>query len=275
MTEKVLSYPRGQVGDYDGVVQTRSWDCGPASAQIILAAQGIDKTEDWLIQQIGTTTAGTNHAGLVAKVLDQLLPGSGYGGGGTVWLSVDPPSRAQVEKLWADVTRSIDANRGVVLNFESPPNNRPHGTRGSVSPNYPTSAVTIYHYTAGMGYAQDPDGSRHIWVADPGFSPFGYWCALEQVASLIVPHAYAYASTAPIVTPPAPAPAPTPAPAPVDRLDRLWVEWNAFEFGDLDAIGVIVAGAKANDPRAVKALAHLERVNPTALQSFINRKAAA
>ena len=69
--------------------------------------------------------------------------------------------------------------------------------------------------------------------------------------------------------------APTPAPAPVDRLDRLWVEWNAFEFGDLDAIGVIVAGAKANDPRAVKALAQLERVNPTALQSFINRKAAA
>ena len=272
MTEKVLSYPRGQVGDYDGVIQTRSWDCGPASAQIILAAQGIDKTEDWLIGQIGTTTAGTNHAGLICPTLNSLMPGSGYV---PVWLSVDPPSRTQVDKLWADVTRSIDANRGAILNFESPPNNRPHGTRGSVSPNYPTSPVTIYHYTAGMGYAQDPDGSRHIWVADPGFSPFGFWCALEQVASLIVPHAYAYASTAPIVTPPAPPAPPAPAPVPADRLDRLWIEWNALEFGDPDAIGVIVAAAKTQDPRAVKVLAQLERVNPTALQSFINRKAAA
>ncbi len=267
MTEKTLSYPRGQVGDYDGVAQTRSWDCGPATAQIILAAQGVDRTEDWLIGQIGTTTAGTNHAGLICPVLNQLLPGSGYT---AVWLPNDPPSSAQIEKLWADVKRSIDANRGVVLNFESPPNNRPHGTRGSVSPNYPANLSTIYHYTAGMGYADDGPGGRHIWVADPGFSPFGFWCSLEQVASLIVPHAYAYASTAPIVAPPAP-----PAPAPVSRVDELWIEWNALQFGDPDAIGVIVAAAKGKDQRAVKVLAQLEKVNPVALQSYINRKAAA
>jgi hypothetical protein len=264
--EKVLSYPRGRVGEYDGVAQTRSWDCGPASAQIILAAQGIDKSEDWLIGQIGTTTAGTNHAGLITPTLNQLLPGSGYV---PVWLSNDPPSRAQVEKLWADVKRSIDADRGVILNFESPPNNRPRGTRGSVSPSY-SGSNTIYHYVCGMGLAQDADGSRHIWVADPGFSPFGYWCSLEQVAVLIVPHAYAYASTAPL-----PTPAPTPSPDLSDRLTRLWTEWNALEFGDLTSIGVIVAAAKAGDSRANVVLNKLEQVNPSALQGFINRKAAA
>lgn len=188
--EKKLDYPRNIVP------QERFWDCGPASAQIVLASQGIQKDEQWLIDQIGTNENGTNHAGLIAPVLNNLLPGSGYK---AVWMPNDPPSRPQIEQLWLDVKKSIDSNRGVILNFEAPPNNFPRATRGDTSPEY-RGGNTIFHYVAGMGYADDGPGGRHIWIADPGFRPFGYWCSLEQVASLIVPHAYAYASSAPVVT---------------------------------------------------------------------------
>jgi hypothetical protein len=206
--EKILSYSRSAVGPYDGVPQQRSWDCGPASAQIILQSAGVLRDEQSLIDQIGTTVNGTNSAEYIVPVLNRLLPGSGYR---AVWISREPVAKAQIEQLWKDVTRSIDANRGVILNFEAPPNNFPRGSNGSSSPQY-RGYNTIYHYVAGMGYAVDSKGGRHIWVADPGFRPFGYFCSLEQVATLIVPHAYAYAATAPVVNEPAPAPAPAPAP---------------------------------------------------------------
>jgi hypothetical protein len=34
-------------------------------------------------------------------------------------------------------------------------------------------------------------------VADSGFWPFGYWCAFDQVATLIPPKGYTYADAAP------------------------------------------------------------------------------
>lgn len=205
--EKVLAYSRASVGAYDGVPQQHPWDCGAATVQIIAQAAGVNISENDIINRVNAYVAagdridtdGTNHAGLLTPLLDQLLPGSGYK---TVWLPKDPPTKAQVEQLWKDIVKSIDAGRGVILNFEAPPWNFPRATRGDTSPEY-RGSNTIYHYTAGMGYAVDADGSRHIWVADPGFRPFGYWISLEQVASLIVPHAYAFASTAPaVVTPP-------------------------------------------------------------------------
>lgn len=45
-----------------------------------------------------------------------------------------------------------------------------------------------------MGYA-GAGNSRRIWVADSGFSPYGYWISLAQLASLIPPKGYAYATT--------------------------------------------------------------------------------
>lgn len=273
--EKVLQYPRQSIAEYDGVPQQKSWDCGPASAQVILASAGIHKSEDYLIKRIGTTTAGTNHSGLITPILNEYLPGSGYK---VTWISKEPVPSHQVEALWDGVVKSIDGNRGCIFNFVAPPSNFPRGTRGSTSPEY-RGWNTIYHYVAGMGYAKDNDGSRHFWIADPGFRPFGYWCSLEQVASLIVPHSYAVATTAKAVTPP-PKPAqpkPEPKPEPVivapDRLELLWQEWNAFTFDDIDAVESIVLRAKAGDARSIEALARLERSNPTALKTYLARKA--
>lgn len=271
--EKVLPYSRSAVGAYDGVQQRFSFDCGPASAQIILAAQGIYRTEEWLIDKIGTTINGTNSAECITPTLNELLPGSGYT---SVWLSREPVPDKQVDKLWADLTRSINAQRGVILNFEVPPGQPIRTSRGSVAPPYPRNQTT-YHYTAGMGAALDADGSRHGWVADPAaFGGItGYWCRIEEIARLIVPHAYAYAATAPIVVD-KPTPGPTPTPAPVDlsdKLTRLWTEWNAVEFGDQDAIATIARAAQSGDARATYALGKLEQINPAALQAFITRKA--
>ena len=264
--EKILKYPRNIVP------QERSWDCGPASAQIILASQGIHKDEQWLIDQIGTTINGTNHSGLITPVLNNLLPGSGYT---VVWIHKEPVPQTQVETLWKNIVKSIDGNRGAILNFVAPPNNFPRGSNGSTSPSY-RGSNTIYHYVAAMGYAVDRSGGRHIWVADPGFKPFGYFCSLEQVATLIVPHSYAFAATAPKVVSPPPAPPVSPPKdqsVPLtDTLEELLMEWNAIEYGDMGAIESIVKAAQAGDPHGSAALGLLERENPSALQAFITMR---
>ena len=275
VNERVLDYSRSIVA------QEKSWDCGPATAQIILNSAGVNQSEDWLIGQIGTTEAGTNHAGLITPVLNSLLPGSGYT---AVWLPKDPPSKPQVEKLWADVTKSIDCNRGVVLNFEAPPNNFPRGTRGSVSPDY-RGLNTIYHYVAGMGYADDGPGGRHVWVADPGFRPFGYWCSLEQVATLIVPHAYAWASTAKPVKPTLPAPKPpmppTPPPAPIltwkmNVNPDVLLAKSLAEIGYAPALELLADMARSDNKQdsdiAKLILANIERTNPVVLQQYLKGK---
>lgn len=283
--EKVLDYPRGRQGDYDGISQTKLWDCGPASVQAILSAAGVLKSEDWIINEANAYLAagdkigvnGTNHAGLLCPLLNRLLPGSGYT---EVWV---PQSTSQaVETFWTNAKRSLDAGRGVLLNFEVPPWQGVKTSRGSTPPPYPTGSTT-FHYTAGLGYAVDPDGSRHIWVADPAAfgGVTGYWVEVSFLVLLIVPHAYAYAATANAVTQPAPQPIPAPAPKPPapavdlsDRLTRLWTEWNALQFGDLDAIAALAQAAKNGDTRATYALGRLEQINPAALKSFITRKAA-
>lgn len=242
--EKVLSYSRSALGAYDGVAQQHPWDCGPASAQIVLQSAGVIKSEQWLIDQIGTTTNGTNHSGLITPVLNKLLPGSGYK---VVWITKEPVSGADVSALWSNVTKSIDGGRGCIFNFVAPPWNFPRGSNGSSSPNYRGNS-TVYHYVACMGYAVDSRGGRHFWIADPGFSPFGYWCSLEQVASLIVPHSYAYASTPPQIAPPAPLPQ-----APAESAPESPTEPPSHITERLLAVlGELLALIEANNPELLR-----------------------
>lgn len=238
----------------------------------MLQAAGIERSEDWLIQQIGTSTAGTNHCGLITPVLNALLPGSGYK---VEWLTKDPATAAQVEALWKNVSRSINADtpRGCILNFVSPPWNRPKGTRGSVSPDY-RGNNTIYHYVACMGVVDDGPGGRHFWIADPGFPPHGFWCSVEQVAQLIVPHSYAYAADVVVSAKPKTEPATAAAAIKQPDWDAVWlthIDHLAVTYGDVDAVGWLVKAAKT-DSRAKRALARLENTNPAALQQFLATK---
>ena len=214
MTEHVLNY------DHSVVPQEYGWDCGPASTQVVLNGRGVIQSEDALIPTEGTTVNGTNDISCVAPALNQFLPGANY----QFSYINEPPSQADRDQLWAHITQSIDAGYGLVLNFVAPPSNYPVGVKGSQSPSY--GGGTVYHYVSCMGYDDDPV-LRAVWIADPGFRPFGYWISLDQCASLIAPKGYTYSTAAPVV--PAPAPSPAPEPAPAEPQDTLWADVSEFQ----------------------------------------------
>ena len=260
MSEKVLHYDHSQ----QVVAQEKFWDCGPASTQIVLNGVGVTMSEDQLIRELGTTTDGTNTVEQALPVLNRETKGR-YA---AVWMPNDPPSAEQVDMLWSNIRNSIDAGFGCVLNFEVPSSNFPKGTRGSTSPSYRGSK--IWHYVACMGYADDGPGGKHVWIADPGFQPFGYWMSLHQCATAIPPHAYAYATvkaaSVSVTPPPKTSPPPlavgfsshsgyrTPGEGAIGGLDAftisddamlhtLFVEESATMAGDLDSIHRILRSA--------------------------------
>ena len=262
VTEKVLKYDHSQ----QRVAQEKFWDCGPASTQIVLQGAGVDMSEDQLIRELGTTTDGTNTVEQALPVLNRVTNGQYK----AVWLAHDPPSQSETDALWDNIKGSIDAGFGCVLNFEVPSSNFPRGTRGSVSPSY--RGHKIWHYVACMGYADDGPGGKHVWIADPGFAPFGYWMSLQQAASAIPPHAYAYASAQaaqehPVLAPVSHTEAPeqqsgvssrsayrTPGEGPLGPLEsvalnddallhQLWIEWSAVTIGDVESVYRVVRSA--------------------------------
>ena len=182
--EKVLPYPRDQV------TQDTIYNCGPASAQTIIRSKtGKLHTEATLGSQLGTHRGGTDYVGQFPAVLNRHLPGAGYRHQD---MPNDPPTQAQIDKLWRDITGSINAGYGVVANIVAPPSNYPRAVAPStISPAY--GGGTVYHYFAIMGYA-GAGASRRVWVADSGFYPYGYWLSLSQLATLIPPKGYAYAT---------------------------------------------------------------------------------
>lgn len=182
MTEHVLQY------DHNVTPQEKSWDCGPASTQVVLNGRGVIVSEDELIPQEGTTENGTNDVDNIVPVLNKYLPEAGYQ---SVHMPNDPPTQAEKNALWNHIVESINSKHGVVANIVAPPSNYPRGVKGSVSPSY--AGGTVYHYIPLMGYDDDPT-LRAVWVADPGFSPFGYWVSFDQLATLIPPKGYAYST---------------------------------------------------------------------------------
>lgn len=182
--EKVLPYKRDLIG------QDTFYNCGPASVQTIVgAATGNYPAESTLGSKLGTSSRGTDYIGQFPKVLNEYLPGKyvhrdlpGY------------PDGAGKDVIWQHLKGSVDAGFGAVVNIVAPPSNYPKAVYPSTdSPRY--AGGVVYHYIAVMGYRDD--GVRKLWIADSGFSPYGYWITLDQLTSLIVPKGYAYATAQP------------------------------------------------------------------------------
>lgn len=183
MTDKVLPYNR------ETVPQETGYWCGPASTQIVLDTRNIHFAEADLAAQCGTHTGGTDYIGQITAVLNNHIHDAEYI---TVDLPNDPPTAAEVEEFWRNLSTSIDAGFGLVMNFISPANNPPRPIKGSgPAPNFYGSS-TIYHYTTAMGKGYEGD-RRAVWVADPGGHPFGYWLTLEQTVLLCAGKGYSYA----------------------------------------------------------------------------------
>ena len=201
--EKVLQYDRSIVGQ-----ETGYW-CGPASTQIVLSARHLAVTEAELARIIGTTVNGTDYIGQIEKrALDKYLPEAQYT---TVDLPNDPPTQQQTDEFWARLVAAVDGGYGLVMNWVAPASNAPRGIKGSQSPSG-YGSHTIYHYVTAMGYAED-NGVKAVWVADPGFRPFGYWITLQQCMTLMPPKGYTYpaavkAAATTVSAPTAPRPQP-------------------------------------------------------------------
>lgn len=187
VTEKRLDYPRDQV------TQDTYYNCGPASAQtIIRAATGKLLSEVDLGAELGTHKGGTDYIGQFPKVLNKHLPAGEY-----TYTNVPDYLDDEGKQAMFDHFRDgVDAGFGSVANIVAPPSNYPKASYTSTqSPAY--SGGTVYHYIAVMGYAIDSAGQKHLWIADSGFRPFGYWITLDQLAGLIVPKGYAHPTATP------------------------------------------------------------------------------
>jgi hypothetical protein len=156
--------------------QTGYW-CGPAATRIALSAKTSSlPSQQQLANELPTTTNGTDWIGQVTRVLNNRLGTSYYE---TKEMPNDPPTQAQRNLLWQDITYDVDRGWALVANIVAPASNHPPGY-----PNY-----TIYHYFTVIGY--DSSDST-VLIADPaGFAPTAtYWLTFNQLATLIPPKGY-------------------------------------------------------------------------------------
>ena len=156
--------------------ETGYW-CGPAATRIALSCRGVYQSQSSLASQLGTTTNGTDYIGQVTGVLANHV-----GWYETKNMPNDPPTQAQKDLLWNDISYNIDRGYALVANIVAPPGNQP--------PGYPSNQ-TIYHYFTIIGYNRDP-AYKQAYIADPAnFSGNNhYWLWFDQLASLIPPKGY-------------------------------------------------------------------------------------
>ena len=135
VSRKQLDYSRAHVA------QDTFYNCGPASVQtIILAATDKIVSESTLGRELGTTQNGTDYIGQFPSVLNDRIPGAEYQHRD---MPNDPPTEEEKERLWRDLTSSIDAGHGVVANIVAPPSNYPR----AVAPSTIHPAVSYTHLT--------------------------------------------------------------------------------------------------------------------------------
>lgn len=162
--------------------QTGYW-CGPGSTRIALTARmASPPSQTTLANYLGTTTAGTNHIGLVANALNHYLGTNVY-----VTRNIsDPPGPGQQQALRDTIVGTISNGYAMVGNVIS----------GWRPPGYPGG--TIYHYVAIVGYEQ---GGARVQIADPAGAcaagsgwcnvPRTYWVSIGDLAVWIGGKGYA------------------------------------------------------------------------------------
>ncbi|QKW13075.1 C39 family peptidase [Verrucosispora sp. NA02020] len=159
--------PTRKVLDYDFQAQTTGYYCGPAAVRNALSAAGVDRDQDTLAAQLGTTYAGTNSALDTTRVLNATLKGEPYS---TTMLRGGSATPTQMDQLQADVVEAITDGRGVVVNVAGSATDTDGGWHS-----FPGG-----HYVAVVGYADD---GRLVKIADSAdASYYSYWMSTTDLA---------------------------------------------------------------------------------------------
>jgi hypothetical protein len=166
--------PAKKVLGYDYEAQTTYYNCGPAAVRNALSATGIDRTQDELAAELGTTEMGTNSAEDTTRVLNQEVKGNPY----RTRMFAGSPSAAQVDQLRADVVKAVTAGRGVVANIAGDATDTDGGWHS-----FPGG-----HYIAVVGYADNGRTVRIADSADPSLP--GYWVSTVDLANWMATRGY-------------------------------------------------------------------------------------
>ncbi|MDO3705906.1 C39 family peptidase [Micromonospora sp. C28SCA-DRY-2] len=167
--------PSRKVLDYDYQAQTTFYNCGPAAVRNALSAAGIDRSQDALGAQLGTTEMGTNSANDTTRVLNAVVKGDPYR---TRMIPGGAATPAQMDQLQADVVRAITDKRGVVVNVAGSATDTGGGWHS-----FPGG-----HYIAVVGY--DDDG-RLVKIADSANpATASYWMTTIDLANWAATRGY-------------------------------------------------------------------------------------
>ncbi|MFF0467913.1 C39 family peptidase [Micromonospora zamorensis] len=166
--------PATKMLDYDYQAQNTYYNCGPAATRNALSAAGINRTQDELGAELGTTEMGTNSALDTTRVLNAEVKGSPY----RTRMFAGTPSSAQMDQLQADVVKAITDGRGVVANVvgdATDTNGGWHSYGGG-------------HYIAVVGYK---DNGRTVRIADSANAADpSYWITTIDLANWIASRGY-------------------------------------------------------------------------------------
>ncbi|MET8090403.1 C39 family peptidase [Micromonospora sp. NPDC005220] len=166
--------PATKVLDYDYEAQNTYYNCGPAATRNALSAAGIDRTQEELGAELGTTEMGTNSAEDTTRVLNAEVKGSPY----QTRMFPGAPSPAQMDRLQADVVKAITDGRGVVANVVGDATDTDGGWH----------SYGGGHYIAVVGYK---DNGRTVRIADSA-NPAdpSYWITTIDLANWITSRGY-------------------------------------------------------------------------------------
>ncbi|MEU5960626.1 C39 family peptidase [Micromonospora parva] len=166
--------PATKVLDYDYQAQNTYYNCGPAATRNALSAAGIDRTQDELGAELGTTEMGTNSAEDTTRVLNAEVKGSPY----RTRMFAGAPSPAQMDRLQADVVKAITDGRGVVANVVG----------DAVDTSGGWHSYGGGHYIAVVGYK---DNGRTVRIADSANAAYpSYWITTIDLANWIASRGY-------------------------------------------------------------------------------------
>ncbi|MDG4798756.1 C39 family peptidase [Micromonospora sp. WMMD1082] len=167
--------PASKLLDYQYQAQTNGYYCGPAAVRNALSAAGIERSQDALASQLGTTYAGTNSAADTTRVLNATVKGSPYQ---TTMIRGGAATPAQMDQLQADVVAAITDGRGVVVNIAGSATDTNGGWHS-----FPGG-----HYVAVVGYEDD---GRLVRIADSANASYpSYWMTTIDLANWAATRGY-------------------------------------------------------------------------------------